>query len=336
MDEDETRLMQIIDMHTAGEPVRIIDARHLDLVGESLLERRAHFEARFDHIRRAAMMEPRGHADMYGVVLIKSCRSYARLGAIFIHNSGYSSMCGHVCLALGRFLSDECGTDARDSFIVETPCGPVTIRHDRLAQPYSSASVIEVPGEVLFRDLELNIGEQGSVRFEICYGGAYYAVLSAADLGIDFTSTSTEEIRRLLTALVAEARNRISIPVNGPRELAYLYGAILTEHDELSPTAINRHICWFGSGQIDRSPTGSGVAARLALAFQKKEADIGLPYTFQGVSGLAFSGSIRTASEGKVLTEMSGASFYTGKGAMVIERDDPIAHGFLPDHLRSV
>lgn len=332
MNADEKKLMNIIDMHTAGEPVRIIDARHLDLVGESLLERRAQFKMQFDHIRRAAMREPRGHADMYGVVLIKPSNPIAHVGAIFIHNSGYSSMCGHVCIALGRFLSDESEPAADRTFIVESPCGLVLISHDRSACHSDYSSVIEVPGEVISQDLELNFGDKGRVRFDICYGGAYYAILSAADIGVEFAQTSTDLIARLLTDFVSAARAQVAIPHNGPRELAFLYGAILCEHDRLLTDTVNRHICWFGNGQIDRSPTGSGVAARLALAFDKKDAELAMEYQFTGVSGLVFSGKILTATEGMVQTLIGGQSFYIGRGSMIIENEDPVAHGFVPNH----
>lgn len=333
MSEDGKKLLNIIDMHTAGEPVRIIDARHLDLVGDSLLERRAQFKKLFDHLRRAAMREPRGHADMYGVVLIQPSNPIAQVGAIFIHNSGYSSMCGHVCIALGRFLSDECAPGSKATFIVETPCGLVPVSHDRSNRQSTYFSAIEVPGEVISRDSVLNLGDKGRVRFDICYGGAYYAILSAADIALDFSHASTEAIGRLLTHFVNAARAQVAIPQSGPRELAFLYGAILCEHDRLLDDGVNRHICWFGNGQIDRSPTGSGVAARLALASDKKEAELAREYEFSGVSGLVFSGKILAAAEGLVQTLISGQSYYIGRGTMIVENEDPVAHGFVANHL---
>ena len=328
MTEEEKKLLRIVDMHTAGEPVRIIDARHIALGGRNLLELRASFRDRFDHIRAAAMMEPRGHADMYGVVLTRPSSSESDAGAIFIHNSGYSSMCGHVSLALGRYLADHGSPKNGTCFRVECPCGIVELRPP---QPNSrSTSFVNVPGRTVTEDAEIQIPDFGTVRFDVAYGGAYYAILLFSELGIGFGRTCLAEVHGTLTRFMVAARKGYAFSPLEHEELAHLYGAILIEGGGLTSDGVNRHICWFGEGQIDRSPTGSGVTARLALAASKGETRQGMAYSFAGASGLVFTGQITGQCNEGMITEICGESYYTSRQQLVLEDGDPLVQGFDP------
>lgn len=329
MTENEKKLLNIVDMHTAGEPVRIIDARHLDLGGSGLLNTRSRFQERFDHIRRSAMMEPRGHADMYGVVLVRPTSPSSDAGAIFIHNSGYSSMCGHVTIALGRYLSDQGRPRSGNAFRLECPCGDVAVRRE--GTEGKGPSVFQnVPGKVVLERVVASTSRKDRVEFDVAYGGAYYAVLPARELGVRFGHESIETMRHLLTEFVASARAAIDLSPFDEPQLAHLYGGILTEDDPLRSDAANRHLCWFGEGQIDRSPTGSGVTARLALAAKRNQAAPEVLYRFAGASGLEFGGRITGFEGDEVLTEIEGQSYYTGRQTFVLEADDPVVHGFFP------
>lgn len=330
MSHTQTDLLRLIDMHTAGEPVRIIDCRHIDLPGDNLLAKRAAFRDRFDHIRKAAMMEPRGHADMYGVVLVPPSDPAAEVGAIFTHVSGYSSMCGHVSIALSRFLQEEFGWGKNEDHLIECPCGPVTIHTPREGDQTARTGMTNVPSRVAKSNDEVQLPNGRKVRFDVCYGGAYYAILPKAELGNDIDFDNLDEIRTALGELVHAVRQRGALPYETNPELAYLYGAILSEGRDLSSDTVNRHICWFGEAQIDRSPTGSGVSARLAQSLQDGQADINQPYRFAGVSGEAFEGIITAENDGQVQTQVWGRAYYTAETLMRLEQDDPLMEGFSP------
>ena len=96
--------LHVTDMHTAGEPVRIVTGGYPDLQGATILDKRREARERFDHLRRALMLEPRGHAGMYGAIPVRPSYPGAAAGALFMHNEGYSTMCGHATIALGRWL----------------------------------------------------------------------------------------------------------------------------------------------------------------------------------------------------------------------------------------
>src|SRR5271166_5806904 len=133
-----TQTYRTLDMHTAGEPVRIVVAGYPELPGATILEKRRYAKAHFDHIRRCLMLEPRGHPEMYGVIPTKPSHQEADLAVLFTHNSGYSTMCGHATIALGRWAIEH-GIVAprmngsRATFTLECPCGPVRIYAEREA-----------------------------------------------------------------------------------------------------------------------------------------------------------------------------------------------------------
>ena len=94
--------IQTIDVHTCGEPLRIIISGFPKLKGKTLLEKRAYAKNNFDQLRKAIMWEPRGHADMYGAIIVSPDTPSADFGVIFIHNEGYSTGCGHAVIALTK------------------------------------------------------------------------------------------------------------------------------------------------------------------------------------------------------------------------------------------
>src|SRR5438034_10773676 len=89
-----------IEMHTGGEPLRVYLSGLPEIKGKTVLEKRSYFREHYDHIRRGTIWEPRGHADMYGAIVTPSVD--ADLDVFFLHNEGYSTMCGHAIIALGK------------------------------------------------------------------------------------------------------------------------------------------------------------------------------------------------------------------------------------------
>lgn len=328
--ETDALRLRYVDMHTAGEPVRIVDARRLPLRGTSIIEHREELSRFYDPIRRMLMLEPRGHADMYGVVLVPPSSPQADVGAVFTHVSGYSTMCGHATIALGRYLHDGLGGEGVSRFVVDCPCGPVTVSHDGERGQVGRSSFENVDASVLLLDQEVDVPGIGLVRYDVAYGGAYYAVLPAAAMGVELRRSSVRRIADAAAALVAAVR--LLDVVRHPDEpaLGFLYGAILTEPGPLADDRVNDHLCWFGEGQIDRSPTGSGVSARLALAAARGEDVHDREFTFAGISGEPFTGRVLSAGGARVRTLVGGRAFYSGRGLMVAESSDPFRHGFDP------
>lgn len=329
--QQATRL-SVIDMHTAGEPVRIFDATELGVAGKTILERRRAMGDQFDHLRRAMMLEPRGHADMYGAILVPPSDPAYDAAVLFTHVSGYSTMCGHATVALGRFLYDQARLQGRTQtrFTLECPCGPVAIEVTPDSDPAAAPSVRfeSVESFALSLDDSIELAGFGRVSFDIGYGGAFYAILPSSRLGLDFHQAPLGELVDAAGKLVAELRATRTFRHPTEPDLSFLYGAILTDGDQVTPGQLTHNLCWFGEAQIDRSPTGSGVSARLAVAHARGQIAPGDSIAFAGASGQAFDGAVARTTERGVIAAVSGRAYYMARSELILEAQDPFAHGF--------
>jgi proline racemase len=323
-------LLRVVDMHTAGEPVRIVVEGYPELRGRTVLDKRREAMAQHDHLRRALMLEPRGHAGMYGVIPVPASGPNAVMGALFTHGEGYSTMCGHATIALGRFLVETGLVPAREpetAFALELPCGLVSVTCRVEAGRVVETEFESVPAFLRRLDLPVTVEGFGTVDIDIAYGGAFYALLPASRLGLDFGTTPLDS----LTCAAAAVTNavRAAVPISHPSEpdLGFLYGTILT--DDAPPPEPTFNLCVFAEGQVDRSPTGSGVTARVSRDHARglTMAD-GPARTFRGPTGLSFTGRVARVLGDAVTVRVTGTSAFTGESTFRIEADDPLAYGY--------
>ncbi|NVJ97989.1 MAG: proline racemase family protein [Alphaproteobacteria bacterium] len=324
-------------MHTAGEPVRIITGGYPELEGDTLLEKRRDAHENHDHLRKALMLEPRGHAEMYGALVLPPCHKDADLSVLFMHNSGYSTMCGHATIALGRWAVESGRIEAREGttdFTLECPCGLVDVSASVEGGKVTHVRFHNVPGYVAAEDVAVELEGIGRIRADIAFGGAYYAIVPAHRLGLDLHTSPLEDLKARALEITDNLRANHTLTHPFEEDLGFLYGTILTEGAVINRGEINHHLCFFGDGQLDRSPTGSGVSARLALAHAKEEIAQGQRCCFKGVSGVSFGGVItertRFGNHKAVIARVSGQGYYTAETRFLIEADDPLAEGFTP------
>lgn len=330
---DAPRALEIVDMHTAGEPVRIVTGGYPDLPGATILDKRRVAAERHDHLRTALMHEPRGHAGMYGVIPVRPSLPGADLACLFTHAAGYSTMCGHATIAIGRWAVEAGLVAARGDrarFGLELPCGLVDVEARLEGGRVVAASFESVPAFVERRDLALDVAGHGRVVCDIVFGGAFYAVLPASRLGLAFEA-GLPALTAAGKAVFAAAR-RAAAPAHPIEpDLSFLYGVILTDDAEIPETT--RNLCLFGEGQIDRSPTGSGVTARMALDLLSGRIAAATPRRFVGPTGGAFDATARRVADvgGRpaARVRVEGRSFYAGSARFVLEPDDPLREGFL-------
>jgi trans-L-3-hydroxyproline dehydratase len=327
--------IETVDMHTGGEPVRIVTGGLPEIKGSTLLEKRQYFKDHLDHIRRALMWEPRGHSDMYGVVMLDPVAPGTGLSVLFLHNDGYSTMCGHATIALARFLRDA-GLIGKDGpgkdLILEVPAGLVKIVQSLGDKAESEGSFLNVPSFVLSQGLSVHVEDIGPVRFDIAYGGAFYALVDAADLGLKLVPRESTMIRDLGTRIKLGISGAFSIEHPVEKELGFLYGVIFTgeAHHEGHHS---RNVCIFANGELDRSATGSGVSARAALLHAMGELKTGVRVTIESILGTDLSVEVIGETDyfgyRAVIPKVSGQAFYTGRHVFLVEEDDPLGGGFL-------
>ena len=331
-------VIETVEMHTGGEPVRIVTAGYPEVAGATILDKRRHAHTHLDHLRRMLMFEPRGHKDMYGVIPVAPDLPDADLAVLFMHNEGYSTMCGHAVIALGRWVVDN-GIVARveleTRFVIQCPCGLVPVRVSIEGGRTGAVSFDSVPAFALALDSMVEFAGLGPITVDIGYGGAFYAVLPAARLGLDLRAP----VRDLVDAADAvSAAVKAQVPIDHPDDpdLGFLYGTILTDGQsgaEPDPPSVN--VCVFADRQVDRSPTGSGVTARIALMHARGEIAIGKTARFESLTGAVFEGcakaNVRAGNVDGVTVDVTGHAHYTGGARFTVEADDPLAAGFLLD-----
>ena len=324
-----------IDAHTEGEPFRVITDGYPEFPGESILARRRYAMENLDHLRTALMWEPRGHADMYGCIVTPPVTPEADFGVLFMHNEGYSTMCGHGIIAITA-VAVETGlqpmTSPETQVKIDTPSGLVTA-HARISEGrVQSVYFHNVPSFVLVLDEAVDVPGLGKVRYDIAYGGAFYAFVQAEEVGV---RCSPEDFRALIEKGMAIKRSIMaSRPIPHPFEedLSFLYGTIFIGPPQ-EQGAHSRNVCIFAEGEVDRSPTGTGVSARLAIHHARGEINLNEPITIESIIDSRFSGRVvQTTTFGPhpaIIPEVEGTAYITGRHEFLIDPNDPLRNGFL-------
>lgn len=328
--------IQTVEMHTGGEPLRIITDGVPVPEGHTLLEKRAYLRDHADQYRRFLMFEPRGHKDMYGALLVPPDHPEADLAVIFMHNEGYSTMCGHAIMALGRYALDYgliVKEDEETPVNIQCPCGLVRAYVTTENRVTGAVRFESVPAFAYKIGQFVETRDYGPVELDIGYGGAFYAILDAGNLGLDVRTARTRDLVMAATQISDAVKAQIQIIHPEEEDLGYLYGTILTDGSTGQGANPSVNICVFADEQVDRSPTGSGVTARMALASARKVIEPGETCRFESVTGAIFNGKI--ADEAKVgpynavTVEVAGHAHYSGTTEFTFEDGDPLGGGFL-------
>lgn len=348
--------LQTLELHCAGEPLRLIRTGYPQVPQGPILERRRWVEEHADWARRVLLYEPRGHRDMYGAVLLPPDRADADVAVLFLHNAGYSTMCGHGIIALTTGLLEERLYPATEPTTViryETPAGLVTATADirigahggpevRLvrffnvpAYRHQANIVLDVPGVALHGDAVT----RGGIRVDLAFGGAYYGIVDAAELGVRVVPEQVGELTRIGGAITEQLRRDHTPTHPTEPDLSFIYGTIIVDTDPAtSPDgrgrgATMRNVTVFADAEVDRSPCGSGTSALLAHLYAQGRLAIGQSIVNASITGEAFEARVESEAEvgdrPAVTTSVAGIGFVTGYGSYVVDERDPLGDGFL-------
>lgn len=328
--------LTVVDMHTGGEPLRIVTGGYPDIPKGTILEKRAYVRDHLDHLRKVLMFEPRGHYDMYGALLVEPDLPGADLAVLFMHNEGYSTMCGHAIVALGRYAVDERLVAPREPLTtvnIEAPCGLISAAVEVRDGKAGAVSFESVPAFLFARDRRIELPGYGPVGFDIAYGGAFYALADCRQFGLEFGRNRVRDFVDAATALTNKLKAELPLSHPDHADLAFLYGTILTDGQDAFSDTPTKNICVFAEAEVDRSPTGSGVTARLAAMHAKGQIEIGRTRLFESIAGSRFSGAVaRTATAGPhdaIIARVGGRAYYSGRAEFIVEDDDDLGRGFL-------
>tara|TARA_B100001013_G_scaffold117346_1_gene67688 strand:+ start:2391 stop:3434 length:1044 start_codon:yes stop_codon:yes gene_type:complete len=327
--------IQTIDSHTEGEPLRIILSGYPALKGKTLLEKRTNAHRLHDELRKTLIWEPRGHRDMYGAIIVEPDTPDADFGVIFIHNEGYSTGCGHAVIALtkvfvetGLIPMNEPETEVK----MDVPSGFIKSYAKVKNGQVTGVRFENVPSFVQSLDTEIDVPGIGKINYDLAFGGAFYAFVDVAQLGLDCTSKYQNQL--IETGIKIKHAVMDSVKMIHPLEpdMNFLYGTIFTGVSK-NPNHHSRNVCIFAEGEVDRSPTGTGVSARAAILHAKDEIKLGESIIIESIIGSTFSVKVvETTTFGNydaVIPEVSGNAYITGKNTFWINPEDPLKNGFI-------
>jgi trans-L-3-hydroxyproline dehydratase len=324
-----------IDAHTGGEPLRIFTSGYPNIPGDNILAKRRYAIEHLDYLRTATLWEPRGHADMYGCIITEPVTTDGDLGLLFTHNEGYSSMCGHGIIAVTKVVLETGLTELKkgtEQIKFDTPAGRVTAFPVWEEGQVSKVSFLNVPSYVYALDRSVQLPDHGKISYDIAFGGAFYAFVDADDAGVELNAGGFRKLIEMGTLIKKAVMQDTEIIHPFEEDLGFLYGVIFTGKAE-NPENHSRNVCVFADGEVDRSPTGTGVSARTALHFSKGEIGLGEPFVVESILGSCFTGEAAEVTEfgpyQAVVPRITGSANICGINTMLIDPDDPLKHGFI-------
>jgi proline racemase len=334
----DSTIITALDVHAAGEPLRIITGGLPEVKGSTILERRRYMSEHLDYIRRALMWEPRGHYNMYGCVITEPVSPEADLGVLFMHNEGYSTMCGHGIIGLVTALIETGAFPAKGQLTLvnlDTPAGLVraTAYLDESGH-VERVSFLNVPSFLYARDVELRLAKYGTLRVNVAFGGAFYAFISSEKVGLKVRPENIGELVEAAEAIKSAVNAAISIKHPTESDLSFVYGTILVDTPE-DPSHHSRNVCVFANAEVDRSPTGTGVSARLSLHHARGEITDGQEIVVESILGSesTFHGKVvgreKVGPYDAIVPEVSGQAFITGQHTFFMDKRDELGRGFL-------
>jgi trans-L-3-hydroxyproline dehydratase len=287
-----------------------------------------------DFFRRVLLWEPRGHADMYGAILCPPVSPDADYGVLFLTNEGYSTMCGHGIIALTTALIETgalARTEPETRVTYDSPAGLIraraTIEQDRV----TSVAFENVPAFRLAANLTIDMS-RGAVPVDVCFGGAFYALVDATAVGTAVVPERVSELIELGMEVKRAVETAMEVRHPLEPELCGIYGTIMSDEPRC-PGSHGRNITIFAESEVDRSPCGTGTSAKLAARFADGRIGLGEPYVHESVIDTVFTGQVigetRVGDMPAVLTEIRGRGFITGFHTFVVDPEDPTREGFL-------
>jgi trans-L-3-hydroxyproline dehydratase len=327
--------IQTIDAHTGGEPLRIIISGFPKLDGNTLLEKRASAKNQFDEIRKALIWEPRGHADMYGAIILDPDTTSADFGVIFIHNEGYSTGCGHAVIALTKVFV-ETGlvplNEPETKVKMDVPSGFIKSYAKVKNGKVTGVRFKNVPSFVQLIGAKVDVPGIGTINYDLAFGGAFYVFVDVAQLGLDCTAKYQNQLIETGMKIKHAVMNSVEMVHPLEPDMNFLYGTIFTDGSK-NPSHHSRNVCIFAEGEMDRSPTGTGVSARAAILHAKGKIKLGESIIIESIIGSTFSVKVVTTTTfghyDAVIPEVSGNAYITGKNTFWINPEDPLKNGFV-------
>ncbi|WP_119396863.1 4-hydroxyproline epimerase [Pannonibacter phragmitetus] len=322
-----------IDGHTCGNPVRLVAGGGPRLEGATMIEKRAHFLAEYDWIRRGLMFEPRGHDMMSGSILYPPTRADCDTAILFIETSGCLPMCGHGTIGTVTFMIEHGLVTPKTPGVVrlDTPAGLVVAEYRQEGQYVEEVRLTNVPAFLHSEGLTAPVEGLGEVTVDVAYGGNFYAIVDPQEAFRDIADVTASDLLRWSPLLRAALNSKYSFvhPENPAiKGLSHVLWTGKPQH----PEATARNAVFYGDKAIDRSPCGTGTSARMAQWHAKGLLGKGGSFVHESIIGSLFKGRVEDVTEvaGRpaIIPSIAGWARVTGLNTLFIDSRDPFAGGF--------
>jgi len=333
-----SKCISTIDSHTAGECTRLVVSGLPPIPGRTMAEKLAYAEEHLPWVPGLLLLEPRGHKDMFGAILVDPCLPEADIGVLFMDNKGYEPMCGHavigvvtVLLETGMFEAVEPET----GITLDTPSGLVRAHAQIGDGRVLSVSFSNVPSFVYRSGVSVKVPGLGDLVVDIVFGGLFFALVDARQLEIELAPDNAARLADLGMRILAETNKQV--PVRHP-ELPHIDRILDVRFyvDVVGGEVDSRNVVILGDHMVDRSPCGTGTCAELALRYARGEIALGEPFVAESIIGTRFMGQViaetqvGSGSEAfpAVVPRVTGRAYITGWHHFVLDAEDPFPEGF--------
>ncbi|WP_417887599.1 4-hydroxyproline epimerase [Zunongwangia sp.] len=322
-----------VDAHTCGNPVRVVAGGGPFIEGKNMSEKRQNFMREYDWIRRGLMFEPRGHDMMSGSILFPPSDPQNDCGILFIETSGCLPMCGHGTIGTVTVAIEEGLVSPKNpgALRLETPAGLVKVSYIQEGKKVKSVKIVNIKSYLAKEDISVHSDVLGDLKVDVAYGGNFYAIVEVQE---NFKGLEHYQASELIT-WSRELRSKLNqahefIHPEDPTIFGLSHiqwtGAVMDE------TSTARNAVFYGDKAIDRSPCGTGTSARMAHWYAKGKLKKGDRFVHESIIGSKFIGRIEEETvlgdKKAIIPSIEGWAMVTGYNNIVIDDDDPYAHGF--------
>ena len=330
-----SKVVSVVDAHTEGQPMRIVTGGFPTIRGGTMSEKNEYVERNLENLRRMILYEPRGRRTMCGAFLVDPTVPEADVGVVFIEPIGLVPMCGHGSIAIAKVLVETERVEVKEPVTqvkLDTIGGIVTMSVRVEDGEVGDITLRNVKSFSYLRDIEVQTERFGVVNVDIAYGGTFYAIVQAEDLGLEIVPEKSRRIVEYGEVLRKSIQEQVEIRHPQGSRLAKVLQILFTA-PPTHPEAHFKNTVIVPPAALDRSPCGTGTSARMADLYAKKELRVGDEFVHESITGTLFRGKIvgetREGDLPAIIPEVTGRAYVTGFQQLVAEIDDPFKRGFL-------
>lgn len=340
-------VIHAVDTHACGEPARVIVGGVPDVPGNTMFEKMRYLEDHADHIRKRMLREPRGYPAANCNLILPPTDPRAVAGYVIMEQVEYPGMSGTNTIAVTTVLI-ETGmvpfTEPITKLTLESPVGLIDVVAEVEGGKVKGVTFENVPGYAVVLDAEVDVPELGKIRVDVAYGGMFYVIADADQMGLTLDASEAGEAARFGEMIKKATQEQLEPPVHPVNPdirgvtIAQLSAPPTTPGAHRKNTVVvstgeldwDRPGTW--KGVLDRSPCGTGTCAKMVTMWARGELPLDQEFVHEGILGTTFTGKlVRETTLGgvpAVVPTIRGTAWITGTAQYVVDVDDPFPNGY--------